>query len=160
VGSPKRTSYETSANFHKWKYEHMKTRGFASYKHGKATKKTRNSRRNAQEHQNEHFTRYFLQFFTLHSFKTDIFLRIFSGTWNFATSKSIFRTRFPSILNISQKIPHLSRNLHLVGTWHRLPMQSEKNLQHNISKILYPPYKITITISKVLRLPRKLQFIL
>jgi hypothetical protein len=39
VGAPKRTSYETSANFNKWKYEHMKTRGFASYKHGKATRK-------------------------------------------------------------------------------------------------------------------------
>ena len=55
--------------------------------------------------------------FTLCSFKIDVFLRVFLGTSKFATSKSMFRARFPSIFSTSHKMPRLPRNLHLVATW-------------------------------------------
>ena len=55
--------------------------------------------------------------FTLCSFKIDVFLRIFLRTWKFATSKSMFRARLPSIFSTSHKMPRLPRNLHLVATW-------------------------------------------
>ena len=35
---------------------------------------------------------------------------------NFATSKSMFRARLPSIFNTCHKMPRLPRNLHLVAT--------------------------------------------
>ena len=54
--------------------------------------------------------------FTLCSFKIDVFLRVFLGTSKFATSKSIFPARLPSIFITSHKMPHLPRNLHLVAT--------------------------------------------
>ena len=55
--------------------------------------------------------------FTLCSFKIDVFLRVFLRTWKFATSKSMFRARVPSIFITSHKMPRLPRNLHLVATW-------------------------------------------
>ena len=54
---------------------------------------------------------------TLCSLKIDVFLRVFLGTSKFATSKSMFRAKFPSIFSTSHKMPHLPRNLHLVATW-------------------------------------------
>ena len=54
---------------------------------------------------------------TLCSLKIDVFLRVISGTWKFAISKSMFRARLPSIFNTSHKMPRLPRNLHLVATW-------------------------------------------
>ena len=39
------------------------------------------------------------------------------GTSKFATSKSMFRARLPSIFSTSHKMPRLPRNLHLVATW-------------------------------------------
>ena len=54
--------------------------------------------------------------FTLCSFKIDVFLRVFLGTSKFATSKSMFPARLPSIFITSHKMPHLPRNLHLVAT--------------------------------------------
>ena len=50
------------------------------------------------------------------SLKIDVFLRFFLGTPKFATSKSRFRARLPSIFNTSHKLPRLPRNLHLVAT--------------------------------------------
>ena len=55
--------------------------------------------------------------FTLCSFKIDVFLRVFLRTWKFATSKSMFRARLPSIFSTCQKMPRLPRNFHLVTTW-------------------------------------------
>ena len=40
--------------------------------------------------------------FTLCSFKIDVFLRVIVGTSKFATSKSMFRARLPSILSLTQ----------------------------------------------------------
>ena len=51
---------------------------------------------------------------TLCSFKIDVFLRVFLGTSKFATSKTMYRARLPSIFSISHKMPRLPRNLHLV----------------------------------------------
>ena len=54
--------------------------------------------------------------FTLCSFKIDVFLRVFVGAFEFATSKPMFRARLPSIFSTSHKMPRLPRNLHLVAT--------------------------------------------
>ena len=51
------------------------------------------------------------------SFKIDVFLRVFLRTWKFATSKSMFRARLPSIFSTSHQMPRLPRNLHLVAAW-------------------------------------------
>ena len=55
--------------------------------------------------------------FILCSFKIDVFLRVFLGTTSkFATSKSMFRAKLPSIFITSHKMPRRPRNLHLVAT--------------------------------------------
>ena len=90
---------------------------------------------------------------TLCSFRIDVSYE-FSGTWNYAISKSMFRARLPSIFSTSNKMPRLPRNLHLVAT---LPMRFAKNTQHDTSKVLHLPRKMTMDTSKVLRLPWKLQ---
>ena len=97
--------------------------------------------------------------FTLCSFKIDGFLRFFLRTWKFATSKSMFRARLPSIFSTSHKMPWLPRNLHLVATWRSPANAICKNTQHDTSKVLRLPRKMTMDTSKVLRLPRKLQHI-
>ena len=48
--------------------------------------------------------------------KIDVFLRVFVRAFKFATSKSMFRGRLPSIFSTSHKMPRLPRNLHLVAT--------------------------------------------
>ena len=45
------------------------------------------------------------QFFALCSFKISVFLRVFSWTSKFATSKSMFRVRLPSIFIMCLKTP-------------------------------------------------------
>ena len=94
---------------------------------------------------------------TLCSLRIDVFLRVFLGTSKFATSKSKFRARLPSIFSTSHKLPHLPRNLHLVATWRSPANAIRKNTQHHTSKVLRLPLKMTLDTSKVLRLPRKLQ---
>ena len=56
-------------------------------------------------------------------------------------------------------MPRLPQNLHLVATWRSPAMRFANNTQHDTSKVLRLPRKITIDTSKVLRLPRKLQHI-
>ena len=54
------------------------------------------------------------------SLKIGVFPRVFLrflGTSKFATSKSMFCARLPSIFNTSHKMPRLPRNLHLVAAW-------------------------------------------
>ena len=93
--------------------------------------------------------------FILCSFKIDVFLRVFLGTTSkFATSKSMFRAKLPSIFITSHKMPHLPRNLHLVATWRSPTNAICKNTQHDMLRL---PRKMTMDTSKVLRLPRKLQ---
>ena len=55
--------------------------------------------------------------FTFCSFKIDVFLRVFLWTSKFATSKSMFRARLPSIFSTSHKMPRPPCNLHLVTSW-------------------------------------------
>ena len=54
-------------------------------------------------------------------------------------------------------MPRLPRNLHLVATWRSPDNAIRKNTQHDTSKVLRLPRKMTMDTSKVLRLPRKLQ---
>ena len=86
-----------------------------------------------------------------------LFLRVFLGTSKFATSKSMFRARLPSIFSTSHKMPRPPRNPHLVATG-RIPANAIRNsTQLHTSKVLRLPRKMTMGTSKVLRLPRKLQ---
>ena len=87
---------------------------------------------------------------TLCSLKINVFLRVFLGTSKFATSKSMFRAKLPSIFSTSHKLPHPP----LDGA---LPMRFAKITQHDTSKVLRLPCKMKMDTSKVLRLPRKLQ---
>ena len=56
-------------------------------------------------------------------------------------------------------MPRLRRNLHLVTTWCSNDWQcdSQKNTQHDTSKAVRLPRKMTMMVSKVLRLPWKMQ---
>ena len=58
--------------------------------------------------------------------RIDVFLRIFLGTSKFATSKSMFRARLPSIFSTSHKLPRLPRNLHLVAMTQLCQYDSQK----------------------------------
>ena len=49
---------------------------------------------------------------------------------------------------------------HLVATWRSPDNAIRKNIQHDTSKVLRLPRKMTLDTSSVLRLPRKLQLIL
>ena len=86
--------------------------------------------------------------FTLCSFKIDVFLRVFLGNSKFATSKSIFPARLPSIFITSHKMPHLPRNLHLVATWRSPDNRIRKHTQHDTSEVLRLPRKMTLTCPK------------
>ena len=73
--------------------------------------------------------------FTLCGFKIDVFLRVFLGTSKFATLKSMFCVRLPSIFTTSHKMPHLPRNLHLVATWRSPDNAIRKNTQHDTTEV-------------------------
>ena len=108
--------YETSGNFHSW--QHDKRTGFAACPID--TAKPRDNQRLETRHvraPKRAFRARLPPLFTLCSFKIDVFLRVFLRTWKFATSKSMFHARLPSIFSTSRKMPRLPRNLHLVATW-------------------------------------------
>ena len=92
-------------------------------------------------------------------FKIDVFRRFFLRTWKFATSKSMFRARLPSIFSTRQKMPRLPQNLHLVTTRRSPTNDLQKTRNRTRLKVLRLPQKMTMDTSKVLRLPRKLQHI-
>ena len=70
----------------------------------------------------------------------------------------MFRAKLPSIFNTSHKMPrHEICTLSPLDA--ALPMWFTKNTQHDTSKVLRLPRKMTMDTSKVLRLPRKLQHI-
>ena len=69
----------------------------------------------------------------------------------------MFRARLPSIFSTSQKMPGLRRNLHLVAAWRSPANAIRKNTQHDTSKVLRLPSKMTMDTSKMLPLPRKMQ---
>ena len=75
----------------------------------------------------------------------------------FATSKSMFHARLPSIFSTCHKMPRLPQNLHLVTTSRGPDNAIRKNPQHDTSEVLRLPREMTTEVSKVLRLPRKLQ---
>ena len=106
---------DTSGNFHSW--QHDKRTGFAASPID--TAKPRGNQRLETRHvgaSKRAFRTRLPPLLTLCSIKIDVFLRVFSGTCNFATSKSMFRARLPSIFSTCHKMPRLPRNLHLVAT--------------------------------------------
>ena len=92
--------------------------------------------------------------FMLCSCKIVIFLGVVLWTSNVATSKSMFRARLPSIFSTSYKMPRLPRSLHVVTIGRSPDNAIRKNTQHDTSKVLRVPRKMTMDTSKVLRLPR------
>jgi len=68
----------------------------------------------------------------------------------------MFRAKRPSIFITSHKAPRLQWNLHLDAA---LTMRFAQNTQHDTSKVLPLPRKMTMEVSKVLHLPRKLELI-
>ena len=108
-------SYETSSNFHSLK--HAKKTCFAASAIDTATppENQRHETRRVGAPKRA-FPARLLPIFALCRFKIDVFLRVFLGTSKFATSKSMFRARLPSIFSTSHKMPRLPRNLHLVAT--------------------------------------------
>ena len=88
-----------------------------SHRHGEATEKpeTRDKTRGSIKMSISCETS--SSFHPLCSFKIGIFLRVFSWTFKFATSKSMFRARLPPIFITSHKMLRLSRNLRLAATW-------------------------------------------
>ena len=111
-----RISCEISANFHKWK--HSKRISFADSP--KDTARPQETESLATRHvgaSKRAFRARRPPILTLRGLKIDVFLRVFLGTFKFATSKSMFRARLPSIFSTSHKMPRLPRNLHLVATW-------------------------------------------
>ena len=149
-------SYETSGNFHSW--QHDKRTRFAASPIDTARPRENQTRETRQvEAPTRAFRARLPPIFTLCSFKIDVFLRVFLRTWKFATSKSMFRARLPSIFSTSHKMPRLPRHLHLVATWRSPANAIYKNTQHDTSKVLRLPRKMTMDASKVLCLPRKLQ---
>ena len=109
-------SYETSGDFHSW--QHNKRTGFAAS--AIDTAKPRENQRRETRHvgpRKRAFRTRLPPILTLCSFKIDVFLPVSLRTWKFATSKSMFRARLPSIFSTCQKMPRLPRNLHLVATW-------------------------------------------
>ena len=100
--------------------------------------------------------------FTLCGFKIDVFLRVFLGTSKFATLKSMFCVRLPSIFTTSHKMPRLPRNLHLVATWRSPDNAIRKNTQHDTTEVkcCHCHAKWRWTRPKCCALPRKLQLIL
>ena len=109
-------SYETSSNFHSW--QHDKRTSFAASPIDTARPRENQTRETRQVGAPKRaFCARLPPILTLCSFKIDVFLRGFLRTWKFATSKSMFRARLPSIFSTSHKMPRLPRNLHLVATW-------------------------------------------
>ena len=150
-------SYETSSNFHSW--QHDKRTSFAASPID-AARPQENQRRETRQvgAPKRAFRARLPPIFTLCSFKIDVFPRVFLRTWKFATSKSMFRARLPSIFSTCHKMPRLPRNLHLVTTW-RSPANAICKKHATLSKVLRLPRKMTMDTSKVLRLPRKLEHI-
>ena len=98
-------SCETSANFHSWRP--TKRRGFAAslIDTAKPQENQRLETRDVGAAKRAFHARP-PPIFTLCSLKIDVFLRVFLGTSKFATSKSMFRARLPSIFSTSQKMPY------------------------------------------------------
>jgi hypothetical protein len=71
----------------------------------------------------------------------------------------MFRARLPSIFITSHKMSRLPWNLHLVPTWRSPDNAIRQSTQHDKSKVLRLPRKMTMDTSKALRLSRKLQHI-
>ena len=96
--------------------------------------------------------------FTLCSLRIDVFLRVFLGTSKFAISNYL---KIDVSCEASVNFQHISRTATPATEFApcldaALPMRFAKNTQHDTSKVLRLPRKMTMVTSKVLRLPQKL----
>ena len=74
------------------------------------------------------------------------------------TSKSTFRARLPSIFMTCHKMPRLSHGICTLSPLRAaLTMRFAKDTQHDTSKVLRLPRKMTWEVPKVLRLPLNMQ---
>ena len=100
------------------------------------------------------------QIFTLLSFKIDVFLR--ACLWN---SKIIFQNRC-FLRGLRQFSSHLTKRHECRGLCTLSPLRTAlttgfaKTTQHNTSEVPCLPPKMTLKVSKVLRLPRAMQLAL
>ena len=93
---------ETSGNFHSWQQD--KKTSFAASPIDTARPRENQTREKRQVGAPKRAFRARLPpNFTLCSFKIDVFLRVFLRTRKFATSKSMFRARLPSIFSTSSE---------------------------------------------------------
>ena len=117
------------------------------------------ARRDRWEHQNEHFVRDFLQFSHFVASKST-FSYVFSlEPENLQPQNRCF------VRGFRQFSAHRTKchDCHGISTLSpldaALPMRFAQNTQHDTSKVLRLPRRMTMDTSKVLRLPRKLQHI-
>ena len=113
------------------------------------------------EHQNEHFVRDFLQFSHFVASKST-----FSYEFSLEHEMKICYLKIPCFVrNFRQFSAHRTKchACHGICTLSpldaALPMRFAINTQHDTSKVLRLPRKMTMDTSKVLRLPRKMQHI-
>ena len=122
-------------------FETFNKDGFCSFphRHCDGTTEASDSRRDMLEHQNEHFVQDFLKFHFFAASKSTFCYECFNG----ATAKSTFRARLPSIFITCHKMPPLPRNLHLVTTSRSADNAIRQKQQHDTSKVLRLPRKMT-----------------
>ena len=151
-------SYETSGDFHSW--QHNKRTGFAASPID--TAKPRENQRLETRHvgpRKRAFRTRLPPILTLCSFKIDVFLQFPLEPENLQPQNRCF------VRGFRQFSAHVTKchACHGICTWSApdaaLPMRFTKHTQHDTSKVLRLPRKMTMDASKVLRLPRKLQHI-
>ena len=129
------------------------------HRHGDATRKPKRIETRHVGGSKRAFRARLPQFVTLRIFKIDVFLRVFSWTWKFATSSSMFCGRIDSVnFQLHLTKCHACHGICTLSPLDAaLTMRFAKSTQHATSKVLRLPRKMTMGASKVLRLPRKLQ---
>ena len=121
--------------------------------------KTNDARRDRWEHQNEHFVRDFLHFSHFVASKSTFSYEFSLEPENLQPQNRCFVRGFRQFSTHRAKC----HAFHEICTFSpldaALPMRFTKNTQHDTSKVLCLPRKMTMDTSKVLRLTRKLQHI-
>ena len=122
-------------------------------------RKTRDPRRDRWEHQNEHFVRDFLQFSHFVASKSTFSYEFSLEPENVQPQNRCFVRGFRQFSAHRTKCHACHGICTLSPLDAALPMRFAINTQHDTSKVLRLPRKMTMDTSKVLRLPRKMQHI-
>ena len=135
------TSFET---FSAWKH--------LPHRHGDTTRKSENRDETCWSGSPKRaFRTRLAQIFTLGSSKINVFLYTYkysSWTPKFATPKSMFRARLPSVFITCYKVPRLPSDLHVVTTWRIPDIVIRTKKMHHASKVLRLPRKIELIFWK------------